>query len=138
VVVPAFQVVRRPVVQMVMSRHSSLSDPSTTVRAEPVPRWAWGAVVNPAGQPSSHASASGLMRRGTDQGRSGGPVDNPTTLAPGSATLPEGAPIPAGGVAGCPLATRLASWVVRPASRASGQAVAAGGPTGSRERMRVL
>jgi hypothetical protein len=117
VVAPAFQVVRRPVVQMVTSRHSSLSDPSTTVRAEPVPRWPWGAVVNPAGQPSSHASASGLMSSGIDQGRS----------ATG-----------AGGVAGRPPATRLASWVVRPASCASGQVVAAGDPMGSRERMRVL
>jgi hypothetical protein len=116
VVAPAFQVVRRPVVQMVTSRHSSLSDPSTIVRAEPVPRWAWGAVVNPAGQPSSHASASGPMSSGIDQGN--------------------GAPVPAGGVAACPLATRFASWMVRPASRASRQA-AAGDPTGSRERMRT-
>jgi hypothetical protein len=73
VLAPAFQVVRRPVVQMVGSRHSSLSHPSTTVRATVASPWSWTAVTSPAGQPTSHASTSGVTSSGTDQGRSGGP-----------------------------------------------------------------
>ena len=72
VLAPAFQVVRRPVVQMVGSRHSSLSQPSTTVRATVAPPWPWAGVASPAGQPTSHASTSGVLRSGTDQGRSVG------------------------------------------------------------------
>jgi hypothetical protein len=72
VLAPAFQVVRRPVVQMVGSRHSSLSQPSTTVTATVAPPWPWAGVASPAGQPTSHASTSGVMRSGTDQGRSVG------------------------------------------------------------------
>jgi hypothetical protein len=88
VLAPAFQVVRRPVVQMVGSRHSSLSEPSITVRAAPVPRWPWGSVTSPAGQPSSQASTSGVMRSGIDQ-------------------------TPAGAGSG---ATWLANWMVRSTS----------------------
>src|SRR4029453_13549844 len=61
VLAPAFQVVRRPVVQIVGSRHSSLRDPSTTVSAAPAPRWPGGAVTLPARPPSTHAPASGAM-----------------------------------------------------------------------------
>jgi hypothetical protein len=71
VLAPAFQVVRRPVVQMVGSRHSSLSDPSTTVRATVAAPWSCTAVTGPAGQPTSHASTLAVTSSGTDQGGSG-------------------------------------------------------------------
>jgi hypothetical protein len=73
VLAPAFQLVRRPVVQMVGSRHSSPSHPSTTVRATVASPWSWTAVTSPAGQATSHASTSGVTSSGIDQGRSGGP-----------------------------------------------------------------
>jgi hypothetical protein len=81
VLAPAFQVVRRPVVQMVGSRHSSLSDPSTTVRAAPVRWWPWGAVTIPAGQPSSQASTSGVIRSGIDHTPAGAAGSGATWLA---------------------------------------------------------
>jgi hypothetical protein len=64
---PARQVVRRPVVQMVGSRHSSLSAPSTTVTASVPPLWSWTGVASPAGQPTSHASTSAATSSGTAQ-----------------------------------------------------------------------
>ena len=73
-VAPARQVVRRPVVQMVGSRHSSLSAPSTTETATVAAPWLWAAVTNPAGHPRSQASASAVTSRGTDHGRSAGPA----------------------------------------------------------------
>ncbi|HEV3504071.1 MAG TPA: hypothetical protein VG637_02175, partial [Actinomycetes bacterium] len=85
-VAPARQVVRRPVVQMVGSRHSSLSVPSTTVTATVAPPWSWAAVTSPAGHPSSQASASGVTSSGTDHGRSAGsagPGGPPATAGTG-------------------------------------------------------
>ena len=96
---PARQVVRRPVVQMVRSRHSSLRLPSTTVTATVAPPWSCASEATPTGQPTSHASTSGATRSGTAHGRwagGGGAVDNPETLVPGSATLPERGPISPG------------------------------------------
>jgi hypothetical protein len=81
VVVPARQVVRRPVVQMVGSRHSSVSAPSITVTATVSPWWPWAGVSSPAGQPSSQASASGVTSSGTDQGRSAGGSGTATVSA---------------------------------------------------------
>jgi len=72
VVAPARQVVRRPVVQMVGSRHSSLSAPSTTETATVAAPWSWAVVTSPAGHPRSQASASGVTSSGTDHGRSAG------------------------------------------------------------------
>jgi hypothetical protein len=116
VLAPARQVVRRPVVQMVGSRHSSLRLPSITVTATVAPPWSWAGVTNPAGQPSSQASTSGVTRRGTDQAagagtmtgrgtpppRSAGAVDGRRTPAPGWVTLPARGPTAAG--VGCVLA----------------------------------
>jgi hypothetical protein len=76
VVAPARQVVRRPVVQMVGSRHSSLSVPSTTVTATVAPPWSWARVTSPAGHSTSQASASGVTSSGTDQGRSSGSAES--------------------------------------------------------------
>jgi hypothetical protein len=81
VLAPAFQVVRRPVVQMVGSRHSSLSDPSTTVRATVASPWPCTALTTPAGQPTSHASTLGVTSNGTDHGGSGGPWSRVGSLA---------------------------------------------------------
>ncbi|HET7519360.1 MAG TPA: hypothetical protein VFN05_17055, partial [Actinomycetes bacterium] len=64
---PARQVVRRLVVQMVGSRHSSLRPPSTTVTAMAARPCPCAAVTSPAGQPSSQTSTSGVISTGTDQ-----------------------------------------------------------------------
>jgi hypothetical protein len=81
VLAPAFQVVRRPVVQMVGSRHSSLSDPWTTVRATVSSPWSWTALTSPAGQATSQASTFGVTSSGTDQGGSGGASSRVGSLA---------------------------------------------------------
>jgi hypothetical protein len=128
VLAPAFQVVRRPVVQMVGSRHSSLSDPSTTVRATVASPWPCTAVTTPAGQATSHASTLGVTSNGTDHGGSGA-VDERRISPPRSATLPVGGPASAGagslaGRTGS-LANRngsSANRVVSSTSSASGQA----------------
>jgi hypothetical protein len=66
VLAPARQVVRRPVVQMVGSRHSSLRLPSTTVTATVARPWSWTGVTSPAGHPSSQASTSAVTSSGTE------------------------------------------------------------------------
>jgi hypothetical protein len=96
VLAPARQVVRRPVVQMVGSRHSSLRLPSTTVTASAPRRWPWAGVTRPAGQANSQASTAGVTSRGTDQARWGGVVDSRRTPSRPSATLPERGPISGG------------------------------------------
>jgi hypothetical protein len=91
VLAPARQVVRRPVVQMVGSRHSSLSAPSTTVTAS-APPWSCTAVTSPAGHSSNHASTSEVTSSGTAKARPAGPVDSPRTAWVPPATLPVGGP----------------------------------------------
>jgi hypothetical protein len=95
---------------MVGSRHSSLRLPSITVTATVAPPWSCAGVMNPAGQPSSQASTSGVTRRGRDQaagagtmaGRgtppppSAGAVDGRRTPPPGWVTLPARGPAAAG------------------------------------------
>jgi hypothetical protein len=68
---PARKVVRRPVVQMVGSRHSSTSVPSTTVKAPAAPPWSWAGSCCPGDQASSQTSTASLRSNGADQGRSG-------------------------------------------------------------------
>jgi hypothetical protein len=102
VLAPARQVVRRPVVQMVGSRHSSLSEPSTTVTAS-APPWSCTPLTSPAGHPTSHASTSGATSSDTDQSASSGAVDSGRTPSGGSATLPVGGP-----------ATRRGGWFAGP------------------------
>jgi hypothetical protein len=92
VLAPAGQLVRRPVVQIVGSRHSSLSSPSTTVTASAPPPCRWTPELSPAGQRTNQASTSEVRRSGTGRSRRVGAVDNPGTPSAGSVTLPVGGP----------------------------------------------
>jgi hypothetical protein len=130
VLAPARQVVRRPVVQMVGSRHSSLSEPSTTVTAS-TPPWSWAPVTSPAGHPTSHASASGVTSSGTDQSGSSRVVDSPGTPPAGSVTLPVGGPADGRGGSVAGRGRWVAEWVARRMVRSTRAASDQGGPVGS-------
>lgn len=139
---PARQVVRRQVVQIVGSRHSSLSSPSTTVTATTDRPWPWAGVTCPAGQPSSQASTAGVASSGTRQASPRSPAAGGRARAASAARLAVSSASAAGGGGSARRDRRRASRVrtgVLPGWRAGRRrraGVAVGpAPLGSPQRM---